>query len=123
VTIDMLCRLQRYHLVDIVDDVLAHTEYGNTAGHRSGIAIDDSAIFEHTTLPAIDMDLSSDPDIVSVWKKSYSLEDIKSVVDDTDSDSSDTVSNYVILCCHFIITGLPRRARLVTVTVICSRHL
>jgi len=94
--IGMLCRLQRYHLVDIVDEVLAHTEHGNTVGHRSGIAVDDSALFENTTLPAIDMDLSSDPDIVNVWRKSYSMEDMKSVVDETDSDSSDTVSSDVI---------------------------
>ena len=93
----MLCRLQRYHLVDIVDDVLAHTEHSNTVGHRSGIAVDDSTLFENTTLPAIDMELSSDPDIVNVWRKSYSLEDITSVVDESDSDSSDAVSNSVKL--------------------------
>jgi len=89
--------MQRYHLVDVVDEVLARNEYSNTVGHRSGIAIDDSTLFENTTLPAIDMDLSSDPDIVNVWKKSYSLEDIPSMVDETDSDSCDTVSDDVPL--------------------------
>lgn len=80
--------------MDVVDDVLASSEHGgHSACRRSGVAVDDSTLFEHTTLPAIDMDLSSDPDIVSVWKKSYSLEDMTSMVDETDSDSSDTVSN------------------------------
>lgn len=90
-------RLQRYHLIDVVDEVLAHSEYGNTVGHRSGIAVDDSTLFENTTLPSIDMELSSDPDILNAWKKSYSLEDITSVVDETDSDSSDTVSDQMLL--------------------------
>ena len=80
-----------------MDEVLAHNDHSNTAGHRSGIAIDDSSLFADTTLPAIDMDLSSDPDIVNVWKKSYSLEDITTMVDDTDSDSCDTVSNDMLL--------------------------
>ena len=79
-----------------MDEVLAKGEHGNTAGHRSGIAVDDSMLFENTTLPTIDMDLSTDPDILSVWKKSYSLEDMLAVVDTTDSDSCDTVS-YVLL--------------------------
>jgi len=111
VLIGLLCRLQRYHLVDIVDEVLSHSEYANTVGHRSGIAVDDSALFENTTLPAIDMDLSSDPDIVNVWKKSYSVEDMKSVVDESDSDSSDTVSNDVTLSLfnfnYLSLLGLP----------------
>jgi len=93
----VLCRTQRYQLVDIVDEVLAHSEYGNMVGHRSGIAIDDSTVFENTTLPAIDMDLSSDPDILKIWKKSYSLEDMVLAVDETDSDSHDTVSDDIIL--------------------------
>jgi len=79
-----------------VDEVFANSEFGNTAGHRSGIAVDDNTLFENTTLPAIDMDLSSDPDILKIWKKSYSLEDMTSVVDETDSDS-DTVSYKVQL--------------------------
>jgi len=89
----VLCRSQHYHLVDIVDEVLAYSEHGRTAGHRSGIAVDDSALFESTTLPAIDMELSSDPDIVNIWKKSYSSEDITAMADETDSDSCDTVSS------------------------------
>ena len=92
----VLLRSHHYHLVDIVDEVLANSEYGNTVGRRSGMAVDDSTLFENTTLPAIDMDISSDPDILNVWKKSYSLEDITSAVDDTDSDSYDTVSNNVL---------------------------
>lgn len=84
--------------MDIVDEVLSHSEYGNTVGRRSGIAVDDSTLFENTTLPAIDMDLSSDPDIINVWKKSYSLEDITAaMVDETDSDSCDTVSVPLLL--------------------------
>lgn len=90
------CRSQRYHLVDIVDEVLANTDFSTTAGHRSGIAVDDSVLFENTTLPAINMDLSSDPDIVNICKKSYSLEDLTSTVDETDSDSSDTVSDKIL---------------------------
>ena len=92
----LLCRSQRYHLVDIVDEVLLNTDFSTTVGHRSGIAVDDSMLFENTTLPAINMDLSSDPDIVNIWKKSYSLEDITSMVDETDSDSNDTVSYHML---------------------------
>jgi len=100
------CRLQRYHLVDIVDDVLAKSEYGNSVWYRSGIAVDDSTLFEDTTLPAIDMDLCSDPDIVSVCKKSYSLEDILSRVNETDSDSADTVDSLVcLLASHTLCHG------------------
>ena len=96
--------------MDIVDEVLAHTNHGNIVGHRSGIAVDDSTLFENTALPAIDMELSTDPDIVNVWRKSYSVEDITSVADETDSDSSDTVNydvilsliliNPVVICCY-----------------------
>ena len=96
VTMAVLCRSQRYHLVDIVDEVLLNTDFSTTVGHRSGIAVDDSMLFENTTLPAINMDLSSDPDIVNIWKKSYSLEDITSMVDETDSDSNDTVSYHML---------------------------
>lgn len=96
-----------------MDEVLSHSDSANTVGHRSGMAVDDSALFENTTLPSIDMDLSSDPDIVNVWKKSYSVEDITSVVDDTDSDSSDTVSNDVVLLYNFLYI-------LIILVVICA---
>jgi len=61
---------------------------------------------QDTTLPAIDMDLCSDPDIVSVCKKSYSLEDILSRVNETDSDSADTVDSLVcLLASHTLCHG------------------
>jgi len=79
--------------MDVVDEALANSHYSTTVAHRSGIAVDDSTLFENTTLPAIDMDLSTDPDILNICRKSYSLEDITAMVDETDSESEDTVSH------------------------------
>jgi hypothetical protein len=83
-------RTQRYRLVDVVDDFVIVN--GTSLPRRSGLAaIDDSALFEPVTLPSVDMDLTNDPDILKVCRKSYSLEDL--VVDvSADSTPADTES-------------------------------
>jgi len=87
-------RVQRYRLVDVVDDNLVVN--GNPLPRRPGVATDDSGLFEPTNLPTVDLDLSHDPDILKVYRKSYSLEDLAIDVDtgsgytttDTESECS-----------------------------------